>query len=53
MPNEEQASDITDDEQWADIFANYVAGNINLGRLEGRDMYRFVTNVLSPYIGLP
>lgn len=30
-------------EQWADIFANYVAGNINMTSLEGQVMHEFVT----------
>jgi hypothetical protein len=33
-------------EQWADIFANYVAGNINLDSPQGRHMYNFITGVL-------
>lgn len=34
-------------EQWADIFANYVAGNIDLSKPgKGLDMYNFVTSVL-------
>lgn len=39
-------------EQWADIFANYVAGNIDQtpGSI-GYDMYDFVTTVLDPYDG--
>jgi len=37
-------------EQWADIFANYVAGNINLASPQGRDMYRFITGALEPYV---
>jgi len=40
-------------EQWADAFANYVAGNINLGSTAGTDMYNFVTGALAPYIGNP
>jgi hypothetical protein len=36
-------------EQWADIFANYVAGNINMSTDPGRDMYNFVTGVFAPY----
>ena len=36
-------------EQWADAFANYVAGNINLGGPQGNDMNRFVTGILGPY----
>jgi RHS repeat-associated protein len=34
-------------EQWADIFANYIAGNINMDRSEGQAMNNFVTRVLS------
>jgi hypothetical protein len=40
-------------EQWADAFANYVAGNINLNNSEGKDMYEFVSSALSQYIGVP
>jgi RHS repeat-associated protein len=38
-------------EQWADIFANYVAGNINLDKSQGQDMYNWITGVLAPYLG--
>ncbi len=41
-------------EHWADIFGNYVAGNINLDRNAGRDMNTFITGELFPtplYIG--
>ena len=34
-------------EQWADVFLNYVAGNIDLAQSEGRDMYGFITRVLA------
>jgi hypothetical protein len=37
-------------EIWADIFANYVAGNINLDKSQGRDMYNFVTGALALYV---
>lgn len=42
-------------EQWADIFANYLAGNIDLSKPTGPGtaMYNFVTGALLPYIGLP
>jgi RHS repeat-associated protein len=40
-------------EQWADAFANYVAGNINMDTGAGRDMYTFITGELTPYIGIP
>ncbi len=42
-------------EQWADAFANYVAGNINLSKTDspGEDMYNFVYDVLAPRIDLP
>ena len=40
-------------EHWADAFANYVAGNINLAKSQGEAMYDFVTVALAPYIGLP
>jgi hypothetical protein len=48
-----QASDNTSSEQWADIFANYVAGNINPASIQGQAMNTFVTKVLTPYIGAP
>jgi hypothetical protein len=48
-----QASNNGKPEQWADIFANYVAGNIDLTKGAGKDMYRFVINALAPYTGLP
>jgi RHS repeat-associated protein len=43
------------EEHWADIFANYVSGNINLSNPNGPGiaMYNFVTRALSPYIGVP
>jgi hypothetical protein len=41
------------EEHWADIFANYVAGNINLTTTEGQAMNAFVTGALAPYIGTP
>jgi RHS repeat-associated protein len=37
-------------EQWADAFANYVAGNIDLASIEGYDMNNFVKGALAPYI---
>jgi hypothetical protein len=40
--------DFGPNEQWADAFANYVAGNINLERTEGIDMFNFVNDMLSP-----
>jgi len=42
-------------EHWADIFANYVAGNIDLSKPNGPGiaMYNFVTGALAPYIGVP
>jgi len=48
-----QASKNTPAEQWADIFANYIAGNIKLNTSQGRDMNDFVIDVLAPYIGTP
>lgn len=48
-----QASEGTSAEQWADIFANYLAGNINRNSMSGREMYRFVTDVLALYVGAP
>jgi hypothetical protein len=41
-----QASDNDTPEQWADIFANAVAGNIKLDSPQGSDMYDFITGVL-------
>jgi RHS repeat-associated protein len=42
-------------EEWADAFANYVAGNIDLSQAQGpgADMYNFVTDALAPYTGVP
>ncbi len=37
-------------EYWADAFANYVAGNINLAKSEGADMATDVANALQPYV---
>jgi hypothetical protein len=48
-----QASGNGVSEQWADIFANYVAGNINMGTSEGSAMFSFVTGALAPYTGIP
>jgi hypothetical protein len=48
-----QASKSGDVESWADIFANYVAGNINIAKSQGEAMYDFVTGALAPYIGFP
>ncbi len=31
---------------WGDIFANYVAGNIDVAQTQGADMYNFITGVL-------
>ena len=42
-------------EQWADIFANYVAGNIDVSDPlgPGAAMFNFVHGALSPHIGAP
>jgi hypothetical protein len=42
-------------EEWADAFANFVAGNIDLSKPTGPgiDMHNFVTAALAPYIGAP
>jgi RHS repeat-associated protein len=40
-------------EHWADMFANYVAGNIDLDSPQGAAMNTFVTGALAPYIGTP
>lgn len=37
-------------EYWADAFANYVAGNIDLSKRRGQDMAKFVNGALGPYI---
>ena len=37
-------------EQWADAFANYVAGNIDLASIEGYDMNSFVKEALASYV---
>jgi len=39
------SGDVT--EQWADVFLNYVAENINQDSPEGADMYRFITGALT------
>jgi len=36
-------------EYWADAFANYVAGNIDLSNPAGKDMHDYVSGALSPY----
>jgi hypothetical protein len=43
------------EEHWADIFANHVAGNIDMSKPAGPGMamYNFVTGALRPYIGAP
>lgn len=46
-------SDFGPSEQWADAFANYVAGNIDLDSGKGRAMWNFVHAALAPYIGFP
>jgi hypothetical protein len=41
-------------DQWADAFANYVAGNIRMGdNGPGDAMYTFVHDTLTPYTGTP
>ena len=37
------------DEYWADAFANYVAGNIDMGVSSGKNMSAFVIKALAPY----
>jgi RHS repeat-associated protein len=50
-------TDVPDDmlraqnEHWADMFANYVAGNINLDSPEGRAMNTYVQGALCTHIG--
>jgi RHS repeat-associated protein len=41
-----QASNNSVFEQWADVFANYIAGNINMYSSQGQAMNEFVTRVL-------
>jgi hypothetical protein len=36
-------------EYWADAFANYVAGNIDIEQSAGLDMYNYVHDALMPY----
>lgn len=40
-------------EEWADAFANYVAGNIDLSKSAGAAMYDFVTTTLAPNTRIP
>jgi hypothetical protein len=40
-------------EQWADMFANAVSGNIKLDDPSGRAVYAHVRGYLYPYVGLP
>lgn len=40
-------------EQWADAFANYVAGNIDTHTGSGADMYDFVISALAPNTRIP
>jgi len=42
-------------EQWADAFANYVAGNIDLADANGPGaaLYGFMNDTLAAYIGIP
>jgi hypothetical protein len=42
-----QASSDKVTEQWADVFANYVAGNIDLSKPAGQDMYNFISAALA------
>ena len=42
-----QASSDKITEQWADVFANYVAGNIDLSKSAGQDMYSFISATLA------
>jgi len=45
---------IAQQEHWADIFANYVAGNMDLSVPgPGTAMHNFVTGVLAPFTGTP
>jgi len=36
------------EEQWADTFANYVAGNIDMSKSAGMDMYKFTRDIFVP-----
>ena len=40
-------------EQWADIFANYVAGNVNQRTAAGAELYKWTNNVLTTDLGSP
>lgn len=40
-------------EQWADMFANLVAGNIDMDSPEGQAMNAWTRGLLYPYVGLP
>ncbi len=41
--------DFKPNEYWADAFANYMAGNIDLGETAGQHMYNYVRDALSPF----
>jgi len=45
-----QASKADLNEQWADIFANYMAGNIDMTSIEGQTMQGFVNRTLSQHV---
>lgn len=45
-----QHNDGSSGEQWADIFANYVSGNISLIKPGGRTMMSFIQKELDSYI---
>lgn len=47
-----QASNSNQYEQWGDVFANYVAGNINMSSPQGLEMARFVNSVLIRPMGV-
>ncbi|MCC6271069.1 MAG: hypothetical protein IT190_07315 [Microbacteriaceae bacterium] len=43
----------TANEQWGDIWANYVAGNINQNIPGGAELHNWITTQLTPFIGAP
>jgi hypothetical protein len=43
----------TANEQWGDLWANYVAGNIDQSKVGGSAAYTWMTTQLTPYIGAP
>ena len=48
-----QHNDGTKGEQWADIWANYAAGNIDLSQEAGQALNTWINTQLNPYVGTP